>query len=446
MYVLIEAATQQEHQRTAAASTLSLRRSICPSLTRSSRTGYYASGSPRFTITPTSSAGDTIAMNVEHESRSPLPQSSPQPPDPVHLPPSSTRAVHSDPRAEGTSIHDCNNPLVLSDPTSHLSLSSIPFTNMAISTKVVPKAVLYYDPHRVWSSAVRLALEEKGYGDDEVDFKMVDLAKGQNFFPSFLRLNPKGTLPGLIVPFENTLPAEIESRYKAVTDTTAIVELLDRSRSAMSRTHTTSFAPAPVLSPATISFSGVSKTIIDVVHAGPASPVLLFYMNARDSSTLQSVSKTVLPFLRGRCDALDRYLSDNKSSSISISEKTKTFWLEKKRATEELLITMSDAGKADAELSDQFSIADIHIVAWLAWLIKLSGGSMTDNGADAIRKLERHIVDGFRLPKDAFPPSSQASSSEGTTLMNPVAQAKLSIIWDNVKERPSWKKVYGGNA
>ncbi|THH06021.1 hypothetical protein EW146_g9742 [Bondarzewia mesenterica] len=69
-----------------------------------------------------------------------------------------------------------------------------------------------------------------------------------------------------------------------------------------------------------------------------------------------------------------------------------------------------------------------------------------DNGADAIRKLERHVVDGFRLPKDAFPPSLQAPSSEGTTLMNPVAQAKLSIIWDNVKERPSWKKVYGGNA
>ncbi|THH10457.1 hypothetical protein EW146_g8366 [Bondarzewia mesenterica] len=243
---------------------------------------------------------------------------------------------------EGTSIRDCNDPLVLSDPTSHLSLSSIPFTNMAISMKVVPKAVLYYDPHHVWSSAVRLALEEKGYGDDEVDFKMVDLAKGQNFFPSFLRLNPKG----------------------------------------------------------------------------PASPVLLFYMNTRDSSTLQSISKTVLPFLRGQCDALDRYLSDNKSSSISISEKTKTFWLEKKRVTEELLIMMSDAGKADAVLR----------------------GSMTDNGADAIRKLERHVVDGFRLPKDAFPPSSQVPSSEGTTLTNPVAQAKLSIIWDNVKERLSWKK------
>ncbi|THH04733.1 hypothetical protein EW146_g10099 [Bondarzewia mesenterica] len=288
--------------------------------------------------------------------------------------------------------------------------------------------------------------EEKGYGDNEVDFKMVDLAKGQNFSPSFLRLNPKGTLPALIVPIENTLPAEIESRYKAVTDTTAIVELLDRSRSAMSRTHTTSFASGPVLSPAMISLSGVSKTIIDVVHAGPASPELLFYMNARDSSTLQSVSKTVLPFLRGRCDALDHYLSDNKSSSISVSEKTKTFWLEKKRATEEMLIMMSDAGKADAELSDQFSIADIHIVAWLAWLIKLSGGNTTDNGADAIRKLERHVVGGFRLPKDAFPPSSQVPSSEGTTLMNPVAQAKLSIIWDNIKERPSWKKVYGGNA
>ncbi|THH06020.1 hypothetical protein EW146_g9741, partial [Bondarzewia mesenterica] len=395
MYALIEAVTQQEHQRTAAASTSSPRRSICPSLTRSSRTGYYASGSPRFTITPTSSAGDTIAMNVEHESRSLLPQSSPQPPDPVHLPPSSVSPtsidiplstvptlINSAPPdtiktpmpenfREGTSIRDCNDPLVLSDPTSHLSLSSIPFTNMAISTKVVPKAVLYYDPHRVWSSAVRLALEEKGYGDDEVDFKMVDLgrqmhliiiqicwarilfsSKGTEFFPELLEAQSKGNFAR---SYRSTLQYDYPPHLLTVfcdVVLQAIVELLDRSRSAMSRTHTTSFAPAPVLSPATIFFSGVSKTIIDVVHAGPASPVLLFYMNARDSSTLQSVSKTVLPFLCGRCDALDHYLSDNKSSSISISEKTKTFWLKKKRATEELLIMMSDAGKADAELSD----------------------------------------------------------------------------------------------
>ncbi|THH18164.1 hypothetical protein EW146_g2774 [Bondarzewia mesenterica] len=41
-------------------------------------------------------SGDTITMNVEHDSRSPLPQSSPQPPDPVHLPPSSASATSID--------------------------------------------------------------------------------------------------------------------------------------------------------------------------------------------------------------------------------------------------------------------------------------------------------------------------------------------------------------
>jgi hypothetical protein len=97
--------------------------------------------------------------------------------------------------------------------------------------------------------------EEKGYGKDELNLKPVDLcvssssverhslthplAKGENFSPSFLRLNAKGsicittplaisyqhassgTVPTLIVPLANTLAPDMESRYKAITDTEA---------------------------------------------------------------------------------------------------------------------------------------------------------------------------------------------------------------------------------
>jgi hypothetical protein len=67
----------------------------------------------------------------------------------------------------------------------------------------------------------------------------MSLAKGETFSPSFLRLNFEGsfhiptlatvflthtrlgTVPTLIVPFENTLAPDMESRYKAITDTEA---------------------------------------------------------------------------------------------------------------------------------------------------------------------------------------------------------------------------------
>jgi len=56
------------------------------------------------------------------------------------------------------------------------------------------KPVLYTFPLSVWSAAPQLALVEL---DVDVDFKVVDLSKGANFDPEFLKLNPNGTLPTL---------------------------------------------------------------------------------------------------------------------------------------------------------------------------------------------------------------------------------------------------------
>lgn len=152
----------------------------------------------------------------------------------------------------------------------------------------VPKAVLYYDPKSVWSNAgtspafytthrwftgapspnshVRSILnrmkfvrhasysEEKGYGADELDLKIVDLcmscqlsfvvlrtqphgmvcSRGRELLLRVPQVEPKGcahrtqcsqhlmpltgTVPTMVVPMQNTLSADTESRYKAVTD------------------------------------------------------------------------------------------------------------------------------------------------------------------------------------------------------------------------------------
>ncbi|KAH9081630.1 hypothetical protein EDB83DRAFT_2333937 [Lactarius deliciosus] len=353
--------------------------------------------------------------------------------------------------------------------------------------RIIPKAVLYYDARSAWSLAVLLALEEKGYGKDEVDLRLVNLSKGENFSPTFLRINPKGTVPTLVVPFEDTLTNDMESRYKAITDIEAIIAFLDKSRSVMSHTHTTSAAPAPALSPATIELSAMAKSIIALIHSSPASPELLFYFNAGDSTTLKTVSPSISAFLNGRKGALEHYLAEDEAKEIRVSEKTKKFWLEKKSTTEELLASLDEADKSEPDLSEggkkareeyfektkaawevglalvltklskelvgpfalgeQISIVDVHLAAWLHELVTLSGGDTRDNGIAAISKLEVHVGGGFTLAKDAVtavPATTPRSSS------NPVTSAtateppkpKLAVLWDTLTERPSWQKVF----
>ncbi|KAG6911980.1 hypothetical protein DXG01_000228 [Tephrocybe rancida] len=341
-------------------------------------------------------------------------------------------------------------------------------------SSTIPKAVLYYSPNSVWSAAVLLTLEEKGYGIDEIDRKQVDLANGGNYSLTFLRLNSKGTVPTLVVPMQNTLGDGVESRYKALTETEAIIDFLDKSRSAMSRTRTTSQAPAPALRPATIEFSTKTKTIIDALHSEEGNPNHLGFVNARNDVALRTLAADKLQRFTRIEKALSQYISDAEQDKLHVSAKTKTFWQEKKAAVTGLLAVIENGNTADAELTadalskreqfyaearkswevnlkavldkvnsevigpyslgDQLSIADLHLASWLARLVKLSGGVYEDDGDKAIEKLEVHIGGGFALAKDF-----EVEDGQGKT----VKHRKLSAFWDAVKTRGSWKNVYG---
>jgi len=115
----------------------------------------------------------------------------------------------------------------------------------------------------------------------------------------------------------------------------------------MSHTHTTSAAPAPALSPATVALSSTAKTMIMLIHSTPTSPEFLFYYNARDLPALRTVAPSISASLKGRKGALERYLAENESKEVRVSEKTKTFWLEKKKEAEDLLSILDDADKSD---------------------------------------------------------------------------------------------------
>jgi len=149
----------------------------------------------------------------------------------------------------------------------------------------IPKAALYANHIEIWSSAVCLALEEKGYSEEELDRKEVDLLHGGNFDPAYLRINPNGDVPSLVVPLAQYIGPEIESKYKPINDVTKILEFLDKSRSAYSKTHTTSLTPAPTLAPATIDAQSKSNAIITLVHSESLDPEFL-YLSARDQEEL----------------------------------------------------------------------------------------------------------------------------------------------------------------
>ncbi|KAJ7627471.1 hypothetical protein FB45DRAFT_1060142, partial [Roridomyces roridus] len=59
---------------------------------------------------------------------------------------------------------------------------------------------LYTFGYSVWSAAAEIARWDLGYPEDEISLEIVDLFKGENFDPAFLKLNPNGTLPTLVAP------------------------------------------------------------------------------------------------------------------------------------------------------------------------------------------------------------------------------------------------------
>lgn len=166
---------------------------------------------------------------------------------------------------------------------------------------------------------------------------------------------------------------------------------MDKSRSAISRTHTTSSAPAPALAPATIAFSAISTVIIDdILHSEGGSPNNLLYLNARDETSLRALAKTILPSLIGRHKALDKYISDSEKELINASEKTKRFWAEKKAGTEALLAVFVNADKSQAQLDAAGKKAreEYFLNAKAAWEISLR---------DVLIKLNNEIIGPYAL-------------------------------------------------
>lgn len=123
-----------------------------------------------------------------------------------------------------------------------------------------------------------------------------------------LSVNPKGTVPSLVAPYEHTTSPDIPSKYKSLNDTTQICDFLD-SATLSSRSHHL----APSLSPATVQGSTDSKAIIELVHKEDVDPNFLLLSLRNDDERKAKLAGLPGQFLKGRQQALERYQTENAS-------------------------------------------------------------------------------------------------------------------------------------
>lgn len=144
---------------------------------------------------------------------------------------------------------------------------------------------------------------------------------GDNFSPAFLRstsqraptvtvltsnkVQPKATLPVLVLPLEITVDETIPTKYRAVTNTIDVVSFLDTA------TLSSSFS-APSLSPATVQGSNDAKALIERVHAPDAPDPNALLLSFRDDSERKAkLDQIAGPFLRGRIAAIEKFAAEN---------------------------------------------------------------------------------------------------------------------------------------
>ncbi len=217
------------------------------------------------------------------------------------------------------------------------------------------------------------------------------------------------------------------TKFRAINDTKAILEFLDKSRSQNTIApidEATPAAPAPILAPATIEGKATSDEIIKLVHDPSVDPNFLL-LGARNEAELNA-AKSGLPgtFVANRNTALLQHQKDLENGSASVAfdgsanpkssaihENLKKWYADKltsqslltnayvhgdKDAIAQLVQLTNATWKATGEtvakletlvqgpfaLGDQISLADLHLVPWLARIGAIASGC---RGTRAIR-------------------------------------------------------------
>ncbi|EJD04159.1 uncharacterized protein FOMMEDRAFT_106643 [Fomitiporia mediterranea MF3/22] len=148
------------------------------------------------------------------------------------------------------------------------------------------KPVLYTFGGSVWAAVPELAIRELGYFPDGIEIKIINLLKGENFNPSFVKVNPNATLP--------TLTAD----GKVYTNTTDVISYL------------VEHAPKSVK-------KASDNDIVKRIHEDDIDPNFALLLSRNDEEKKARASGLVLSFLSGRQDALHKHASTPEASEFS---------------------------------------------------------------------------------------------------------------------------------
>lgn len=287
--------------------------------------------------------------------------------------------------------------------------------------------------------------------------------EGENFAPSFLRINQNGTVPTLVVPLAETAGQEVDTKFRALNDSIEITEFLDasRSQSILDIKGEDSAKPAPVLSPATIEGKAASDAMIKLLQSPSAEPNGLL-LAARSLEELEKQRKGIQgTFCNNRQAALDRFRAEAKSNTSAENPRTAHVterlvqWYNDKETSlaplhaayiqadqeasqkfiQQSLQLWAGAAHVLAELEqkillpfvfgDQISLADLHITAWLARIFSIATNLESDQDeVSALKKVLQKIQ----------------GSEEASRGLGP----KVIQYWNTIKARPSFQQVYKG--
>ncbi|TDL28687.1 hypothetical protein BD410DRAFT_238221 [Rickenella mellea] len=272
------------------------------------------------------------------------------------------------------------------------------------------KPILYTCVNSIWPAVPDLALLELGYAQDAIHKEVLNLVQGENFNPTFLKINPEGTVPAMTVDGKN---------YTNTTDVTEwLVKNSPNGAALVDKTN---------------------KGLIKRLHDDDADPnfALVLARSAEELGVKVAIADGLfVKFLKNRQAALEKYSSTPEGAEFA------DFYAKKKAANGGLLAiyegTLPESAKSGFfqksndhwasirtfilnELiehlpesgfigGDRPGEADFHAGAWLARMVATKGGK-------DINALSHDL--GEHVPK------------------------KLAEYWAAWDSRDSWKTVYG---
>ncbi|KAJ7783466.1 hypothetical protein DFH07DRAFT_864483 [Mycena maculata] len=267
---------------------------------------------------------------------------------------------------------------------------------------------LYIFAGSVWAAAAELAVAELGYKAGEtIIIQNVNLVQGENFAPSFIKLNPNATLPTL------------EDGDKVYGSTAEVIAALVND------------APIKV-APGT--------SIIETIHAEKYDPNFAMLLSRNDAELAQKSGGIAGVFLSGRQVALEKYSQSPEGAPYKAFYETKLA-----QNGGMLAIAKGTAPPEHKELF--FKRSEEHSANIKAALLEVLPGALPDSGfiGGAVPGEDDFHV-GAWLTRIAATTGAKSSGDAVAAIETAygAVPAKVAAYWEAWTARPSWQAVYAG--